>query len=268
MIARARLTVAADDLGTRVREARALAPQRWGAVRRTADGWFDATQQSIGDGIFAGDWHATRVVAHEGARVIVRGLTATPLRRGASGTATLIRAEAGATVLHFPGLVIPQAGSDHTASLRLEAAEGARILAAAVIAPGRSGMGERGAFERLRLRTTAWVAGRLALAEDGELRPETIAADGVAIFDGRGASVSVIALGDWEPAQVEWWDGFRDFASIFCGAGVLRCGGVSFRALCETAGDALELIDVIERRVRTSEALCHSRESSQPRNVQ
>lgn len=252
---RARLEVAGGDQGTRLVSAAASQPQRWGAVRQAGGGWVEAVHQLLGDGVFAGDVHRTSIIARHTAHLVVRGITATPARRGsdgtraASATVTHIRAEADSTVLHLPGALIPQGDADHTTALRIEVAPGARVLAASVVVPGRTGMHERGDFERLRLRTVAHVGGTLAFAEDAEFRPAAAGIDGPAVFNGFGAALSILALGAWDGATVMWWS---DFAHdrLVGGATPLRRGGVCVRALGRTLGDVLEALAAIEARVR------------------
>ena len=251
---RARLEVEATGPGTGVIAAAASQPQRWGAVRQTG-GWVEAVHQLLGDGVFAGDVQRTSIIARHDAHLVVRGLTATPARRGADGGRTAsaivthIRAEVGATVIHLPGPLLPQAGADHTAALRIEVQTGARVLAATIIVPGRTGMQERGDFERLRLRTVAHVAGALAFAEDADFRPATAGIDGPAVFNGFGAALSILVLGAWDAATVEWWSSFGH-DRLVGGATPLRSGGVCVRALGRTLGDVLEALATIEARAR------------------
>ncbi len=252
---RARLEVAGGEHGARLVSAAASQPQRWGAVRQAGGGWVEAVHQLLGDGVFAGDLHRTSIIARRNAHLAVRGLTATPARRpsrgapAASATVTHIRAEADSTVLYLPGALLPQAGADHTTALRIEVAPGARVLVASVVVPGRSGMRERGDFERLRLRTVAHVGGTLAFAEDAEFRPATAGIDGPAVFNGFGAALSILALGDWDAATVGWWSSFAH-DRLVGGATPLRTGGICVRALGRTLGDVLEALAAIEARVR------------------
>ncbi|MFA7295590.1 MAG: urease accessory protein UreD [Dehalococcoidia bacterium] len=245
---RARLEITGAE--GRLRVASANAPQRWAAVRPAADGWIEAVHQTIGDGVFAGELHRTSIAATEGARVVVRGITAVPLRGPRpSGTATSVRVGRGASVCLLPGALIPQTAADHSAALRIDVDADATALAASIVVPGRSGMGERGAFRRLRLRTTARVAGRLAFLEDATIEPERAFLDGPAGYRGFDASLTVIALGAWAPASVEWWDGVAGERGVG-GASLLREGGVCYRALFPTLGDALASVAFVERRVR------------------
>ncbi|MBM4414982.1 MAG: urease accessory protein UreD [Chloroflexi bacterium] len=247
---RARLVV--DGAG-RGQVAWASAPQRWAQVHRAADGWTEAVHQTIGDGVFAGDLHRTAIVAEEGAALLVRGVAAVPVRgralEAACGTATTISVARDATACFFPGSVIPQVGSDHTAALRMDVNEEGRCLAASIIVPGRTGMGERGAFTRLRVRTTARVGGRLAFLEDAVMEPSAAPVDDPAGYYGFDASMTMIALGNWAPASIDWWDGVTGEHGIG-GASALRSDGACFRALFPTLGDALQAMAFVEQRVR------------------
>lgn len=252
---RARIEVVGGAGSTRLVAAAAVQPQRWAAVRQAADGWLEGVHQIVGDGVFAGDIHRTSIVAGNDAQLIVRGITATPVRRAASNAraasamVTHVRAEAGSALLHFPGALLPQAGADHSNSMRIEVAAGARALAASVVVPGRTGMRERGDFNRLRLRTVAHVAGTLAFHEDAEFWPVAANIDGPALFNGFGAALSILALGAWDIATVAWWS---DFAHdrLVGGATPLRSGGVCVRALGRTLGDVIDALAAVDARAR------------------
>lgn len=230
---------------------RATAPQRWTLQRRASDGWNDLVHEVVGGGVFGGDVNRTTIRAGSGTRLAVRGISATPARgAGPAITATRLVAEAGSTILYLPGALIPQAGADHTSSLRVEVARGARVLAASIVVPGRSAMGERGRFARLRLRTLARLDGRVVFAEDATLMPAAAPIDAPGAFAHNDAALSVVAVGEWAPATLEWWSGIDIPQHVRGGASRLRESGVGYRALCETLGDALTVLDSIERAVR------------------
>ena len=247
-ISRARLVVDAPGGRPRVLACAAVTPQRWATTRVARDGWAEAVHQAVGDGVFADDQHRTHIEAR-GARLLVRGLTATPLRRGEGATVTRLVAREGATLVHLPGTLIPQAGASHLNALRIEADGTSRVLAASIVVPGRSGMGERGAFTQLRMRTVARIGGRVAFAEDATFAPAAASIDSPAVFDGGAASVSIVALGDWALADPEWWRGFLS-SEVLGSASRLRLGGVCVRLLTPTLGAALDVIDALEIAVR------------------
>jgi len=240
---RARLDVHACDGHSRWRAA-CEAPQRW-VVRR--DGaHVDAVHQLLGDGVFGGDSHRLRVSAAPGTHVTVRGLAATPLRPGTrSAMTTAISVAAGAFVLSLPGALIPQRGSDHASSLRVDVAQGGAAVVAAMVAPGRTAMGERCDFERLRLRTWLRHAGSVAFAEDVTLAGGPGARP---LFDGFDVALTVFALGATPAAEFGWW---HELAAdgVTGGPTRLRSGGAAFRALCPTLGHAQELLARIEHRL-------------------
>jgi urease accessory protein UreH len=245
---RARLAVGLADGESRVALASATAPQRWVLSRGARCAL--ATHQVIGDGVFGGDTLLCRIDAGPGAVVTVRSVAATPLRAGApSAMVTRIRAVRGATVVYLPGALIPQAGSDHTSSLRVTADADAKVLAASVVVPGRSAMGERGAFRRLRLRTEVRAGGRLVLREDAAFDPQLAPVDSLAMFAGQGAAVTCLAVGAWAAARPEWWEWTSAIPGVVGGAGRLRGdGGATFRALCGSLGEAQWLVREIEER--------------------
>lgn len=228
--------------------ASASVPQRWATTRIAHDGWVEAVHQAVGDGVFADDEHRAHIEAR-GAALLVRGLTATPLRRGHAATVTRLRAIDGATLVHFPGPLLPQVGADHVNALRIDADPTSRVLAASVVTPGRTGMGERGRFERLRMRTLARVGGRLAFAEDATVDPGIASIDGPAVFAGAAASVSLLAIGEWALSDPQWWSAMLP-SEAMGGASRLRMGGVCVRLLTPSLGVALEFLERLEHLVR------------------
>lgn len=249
---RARLVGHAERGETRAQTA-ATTPQRWTIARGARDGWLDVTHQLLGDGVFGGDSHRTSIVAKPEARLGIRAVAATPLRGEAPGTTvTHLRAAEGASLLYLPGALIPHLGSNHRNVLRIDAAAGSRVLAASIVVPGRTGMGERNAFCSLRMRTVVTYGGRLALAEEALVRPDSFAIDGPAGFAGDGASIAVIALGDWPSLDSGWWHASTDVPGIAGGAAPLRSDGVVFRALAVHLGAAQRCLQQLEACARAS----------------
>lgn len=233
---------------------RATAPQRWTLQRRASDGWADLVHEVGGGGVFGGDVNRTTIRAGAGTRLVVRGISATPARGNRRAiTATRLVAEAGSTILYLPSALIPQTGADHTASVRIDVGRGARVLAASVVVPGRSAMGERGAFARLRMRTVAMLDGELAFAEDATLTPASAPIDAPSAFAGDDAALSVVAIGDWAPSTLTWWSEIDVPQCVRGSAARLRGGGVGYRALSRSLGDAIAMLDVIEGAIRRAE---------------
>ncbi len=250
-VSRARLRVEAAGGRSRVFHASATAPQRWAFGEPSCDGWADVCHQLIGDGVFAGDRCVTTINVERGAHTVVRSVAATPVRGPGRGvTITRIRVAPGAAAVHLPGALIPQRSADHTTALRIDADDGARVLAASTIVLGRSGMGERGAFSHLRFRTTARYGDATAYAEEATIRPAAWLCDGPAGFAGAEAALSILVLGDWPPAAPVWWGALATTPGIRGGVARLRVGGIAFRALCRTLGDANELLVAVERTLR------------------
>lgn len=246
------LRVAACGAGSRTATAAASSPQRWTATRPARDGWLDVTHQLLGDGIFGGDHHRMRVSLEAGTKAVLRSVTATSLRGGPeSSFAARVTVRAGASFFYLPGALIPHAGSTHVSSLNIVADGSARVLAAAVVTPGRTGMGERAQFDALRMRTRVTHGGELLLAEDATFEPESAPFDSEAVFAGAGAVVSVIAAGPWCASAVEWWANLFSDVGVAGYAGPLRLGqGVRAAAICGSLGAALAVMEEIERRVR------------------
>ncbi|MCC7363992.1 MAG: urease accessory protein UreD [Dehalococcoidia bacterium] len=249
-VSRARLVAVASAGRTRAAVLAAAAPQRWSNRPGAAPPWAEVTHQLVGDGIFGGDAVVTSVRAGPGAALLVDAVAATPLRGGApSLSATRLRADPGATLIHVPGMLIPHAGADHAASLAIDVAPGARVLSLTAVAAGRMGMQESGAFARLELRTRATVAGQLAFAE----RAVLTGAEFAAASAGAPIVVTALALGDWPAAEPSWWP--TGLPGVTGGASQLRSGGAAYRALCDTYADfeALAAAVVGAARSRTCE---------------
>lgn len=246
-VSRARLVLGGDGERTRVLRAAATAPQRWTAAPREGGRWIDAFHQVLGDGIFAGDRLHTSVDAGGGVTAVVRGIAATGLRPGRPSLAmTRMAVRDGARLLYLPGAMMPFAGANHTASLSLDARRGGCVLAMAVLLPGRSGRGERCAFERLRLRTTARLDGEVLFAEDTLIQGDQWL-DGPAGFAGAGAVVSGVVLGRWPLADPAWWRELRLPPEMIGGASGLAEACAVFRGLCASLGVAQQFLEDLTR---------------------
>lgn len=250
----ARLVATTSGGGTRIARAYAQAPQRWSFGQTADDGWAEVSHQVLGDGAFGGDLSRATIRVGAGASLVVRGVAATPLR-GAGESAAVVRlsVEPQGALIYVPGAVVPHAGSAHAASLSISVAPGARLFAATTLVRGRSGMGETGAFTRLRLKTRAESGGELALFEDAELAPEDLAHLGS--FGEAGAFVSGVCLGDWTLPAGDWWaDPAKNRGLV--AVNPLRVAGFSVRGLFRTLGDAQDFLTGAEAKFRSSHAVC------------
>jgi len=250
-LSRASLEIAAVGGRSRVARAAAGAPQRWAVAPGGSNGWAEVRHQYLGDGIFAGERCTTSIVASSGTSAVVRGVSATSLRAGAeSVAATRLRTGPASTLLFFPGALIPHAGANHTSSVRIEAAQGSRVLACSTVTVGRSGMGESGVFHALRLRTVVKLSGQLALFEDARLDPGGDSLSSKAMFGEAQAYLSAVIVGDWREDQ------FAGPAISPLARTPLRSGGSMLRGLFGTLGEAQECAARLEDLARTSDAEC------------
>lgn len=249
---RARLAVKASEGRTSIVEAAAEAPQRWSFGRPGSDGWTEVVHQLLGDGIFERDRVRTTIHAGTRVRLAVRGLTAVPLRPGnPSVAATRVDVAAEATMLWLPGALVPHAGAVHTAGVAIHAAPGARVFAATVLTPGRSAMGEWGAFTRLGLHTRVYVAGEPVLSEQTVIDPAELPGPGS--VGGHGVVASLVCVGPWPPAERGWWAELPVPGAVVA-AGRLRREGLAVRGLFPTLGAASAFLEGAERRARASVA--------------
>jgi len=243
----ARLVSSGDAGDSRIQSARATAPQRWALSRPRKDGWNEVVHQLLGDGVFGGDSHRTAIVAGESSRLVVRGIAPTALRGGlASSMVTRIEVRTRASLLYFPGALVPHTGSNHATSLRIDVEVGGSALVATVMTPGRTGMGERGAFEYLRLRTAISVGREFCLSEDASLKGAVLA--GAGGFGSASAYLSIVAVGASVASRPEWWSQLESPAPIAVSS--LRCGGIACRALFGTLGEAQQFLEQVEGAVR------------------
>ena len=244
----ARLVASRGVHGTRIVRAYSAIPQRWVLARQGCDEWAEVTHQLVGDGVFGGDNSRTTIRVSAGASLLVRGVAVTPLRRqGPSSAATRLKVASGGSLIHVPGALVPHARSASVSSVRIEADAGARVLAAQILVPGRSGMGEIGQFTRLRLRTTAFYARQLALFEDLEVEPEGLS--GRAVFGVAEAHVSIVLLGCDDDIAATFSEGSSTRDSLVA-SNPLRHNGFAIRGLFANLSDAQELVTAMADKAR------------------
>ncbi len=252
----ARLDAVSVNGATRVARAFAASPQRWTVSSPSIDGWTTATHQLLGDGSFGGDTSRTIVSVRPGAKLLVQGVTATALRGcGASMAATHLRVARGGAVLHIPGPVVPHRGSTHDASLHIDADDGAFVLAASTLVAGRMGLGERGAYERLRLHTKVTVGGSLAFREELEVDPDEWASS--PLVSHTEALVTVIFVGAQTEFELAEWQALAG-PNAFLGASPLRVGGHIVRGVFADLGAAQKFLGVLETNTRRLMKRCDS----------
>jgi urease accessory protein UreH len=153
----------------------------------------------------------------------------------------------GSRLIYFPGPLLPQRGSRSSHSLAIDVDATSTVLAASIVLPGRSAMGEHGAFDELRLRTSLRLSGRLVFGEDALVQPCRAPLDGPAVFAGAAASLSIIAAGHWPPATSFWWEQLEAKQGVVMAAGEIVPGAAIVRALAATLGDAQRFLAAIER---------------------
>lgn len=108
-------------------------------------------------GVFGGDSLSIRISAGGETAVHVTTTAATKIYRMEEEGArqlTVLDVGPGAYVEHLPEPLIPQAGSRYEQETVAELDEGARLVLAETLAPGRAARGERFQFDRLRIATT------------------------------------------------------------------------------------------------------------------
>lgn len=245
---RARIEFAVRGIQTAVTVAQASVPQRWAFGRYSPGGWTEVIHQLLGDGVFAGDRIRTRIHVRAGAHAVVRGVAATPLRPGThSIAATRIEVAEQASLIYLPGAFVPHAGASHASSLTVNAAEGARVMAATLVTPGRTAMGERGRFTRLDLRTRASSGGETVWFEDTTLGPSGVL--NAFAIGSYGVSLALLCLGDWAPSEPRWWRQFESPGSMV-GVSAMRQQGVAVRGLFPGLGSAAAFLERAEQAAR------------------
>lgn len=131
---------------------------------------------NVSGGIVAGDRLALEISVEPGASAQITTTGATRLYRhrpSAVDSEQQIRISVGENGLleYLPDAVIPFGGSRHKQRTAISLDAGATLFWHEVLAPGRQAMGERFAFERLRVESDVRAAGRQALRESFLLEP-------------------------------------------------------------------------------------------------
>lgn len=144
---------------------------------RAGDGTAEVIVQQVGPGLFPDDDLLTEITVGPGARLVVRGQSATklypcPPDRSARVTVRL-RVAAGGWLAWAPGPLIPFRDGALRQEVTAELAMGARLILADVTTPGRVAMGEREAYQWLDLRCRVTVDNRIVFADRSWLDPRS-----------------------------------------------------------------------------------------------
>ena len=204
----------------------------------------EVTHQVLGDGFFSGDLAMTRVTVGPGARAVVRGISAMPVRRGCSTVATRLDVADGA-LLWLPGPLVPHRDVRHTSGMDVRMTAASDALIATTLMLGRTGWGEIAAFLELGFRTRLRYAGKVTFAEEAVIEPSSFG--GLAGFDRYQAFVSLLAVG---PRLGALAFGCHSTDDNLVASSRLRAGGTAVRALFPHLGAALAFLESIERRAR------------------
>jgi len=134
-----------------------------------------AIVQSVSGGVLQGDRLAIDVTALAGAVAQVTTQSATKIYRMEHNYATQrlsIRALSGAYLEFLPDYLVPYRGARFYQEIELDVAGDATVLLADAVAPGRTALGERFAYDLLYTRLTARDgSGALSLADTVILEP-------------------------------------------------------------------------------------------------
>ena len=144
---------------------------------RAGDGTAEVIVQQVGPGLFPDDDLLTEITVGPGARLVVRGQSATklypcPPDRPARVTVRL-RVAVGGWLAWAPGPLIPFRDGALRQEVTADLATGARLILADVTTPGRVAMGERDAYRWLDLRCRVTVDNRIVFADRSWLDPRS-----------------------------------------------------------------------------------------------
>ena len=153
-------------------------------------------------GLLDGDELTVDVHVEAGARLALRTQAATQIHAGRSVQTLHARIDASGALSYVPHALVPHAAADFTSSTVLDLADGARVLCAETLSPGRLAFGEQFAYARVRLRLDAW-RGEVCLARERAL-VEPCEATRSAQFGEWTHVATAYALGrdEWRPRAV------------------------------------------------------------------
>jgi urease accessory protein len=193
-------------------------------------------------GVFAGDSLLIEVTADAGTRVHLTTQSATKLYRMDRAEARQelrFRIAERAYVEHIPDALIPQAGARYRQVACVELGDGAALVTAEMVAPGRRAHGERFAFERLELAVDVHRGGAELCADRLVLEPARARPDRAGVLGDCDYLVSLLVLAPESDAGALAASIDAVLAGHGGAAGELpnRAGAIA-RALCPTASDA------------------------------
>jgi urease accessory protein len=191
---------------------------------------------SLGPGLCGGDRIDLRIVAEAGADVVVTTTAATrvlSMREGQHAEQRVrIEAHAGATVEYYPLVTIPFPDSAFAQTVRVDAANDARVGVLETWALGRAARGEYLEFHSLGSRTRLHVDGDLLYGDATELQPRDDDVSGAAVLAGRRYLASGFWYGATAAAPPQDAPATSDLLLAFAQA---RDGLVYLRALANDA---------------------------------
>lgn len=205
---------------------------------------------NLSGGVLAGDHLSLDIDLAPGARAQITTTGATRLYRHReksrdSAQKTTIKLGEGAVLEYLPDAIIPYAASRYTQTTEIVLDRGATLFAWEILAPGRLAMGEKFAFDRLRVKTRVFCAKTPSFYEDFTLDPRAKPLDSAARMDGYSHLASFYAF-QASPAKPAWRElenelnqhaqGLDRSSSIW-GASTLAADGVIVRGLSHSARD-------------------------------
>ena len=242
------------------------------------DGGALAHLQNVSGGVLAGDQLEMEIHVAAGAIAQVTTTGATRLYRHRAGAEdssqqTRIHVGAEACLEYLPDMTIPFAGARHQQSTSVYLEPGANFFWWEVLAPGRQAMGERFAFDHLRIANEIRTAERPLLQEKILLEPARRRMESEARMGPYTHAASFYAIRCGEPAA-RWLEleeelnrscaEFSKAGHIIGGSSALAADGIAVRALSDSA---LPLPRLLAHVWRISKRFLTGRDAILPRKV-
>ena len=150
-------------------------------------------------GVLQGDTLEADIRVEAGAHAIVTTPSATKIHRmdgRGAVSKTRLRVEKGAVLEFVPEPVIPFAGSSYVEDLCIDVAEGGKLFAWEILAPGRQARGELFEYDLLGLRLKLTESGTVTLREHSDLKPKELKLGSLALGDETHYGVLLVVGGD------------------------------------------------------------------------